>query len=511
MDTNSNIQVDKQIPHVEILHLDEPGYGPMGKHTRREWRQECLVNLLAGKTLFEEWQKSWGNNISSDSSKSFAYEIIGYDGKVEVINDSVKYLPFCYPLDFVGVIFEAKLGLGGYIFLQPASFAGAIFKKEVNIANTIFQDYAVFIGARFYEIAYFGGTKFANWCYFKKSIFFEGANFSKSVFEDILFFDEAIFFKAAYFGNAIFDNDTTFKSVIFIGRAFFAQGEFKSASNFSRVYDLDTRRYVGETIFSTTANFESAIFHNIGNFEDVIFKTSFPSFRGCQIDKTRIEFSEKTNFPKEYYGDNEIKDVSFLKRLADEHGQNDQAFLLNKIELNAKRIQARLKIKNQSFFKKLLASDFWYANATTMYGVFSDYGQSFTRPLKYYFGLLVIIFLLALGNASINSPLDCKNENLRVLSDLWRDDTPCDINATKQDDKTRLNGYRAAAEYTVYRAAGILDFSDNGKATDAVARRLFGQNYEPGWMRFIGLIKAIASTALLFLAALGLRNKYRIK
>jgi hypothetical protein len=146
-----------------------------------------------------------------------------------------------------------------------------------------------------------------------------------------------------------------------------------------------------------------------------------------------------------------------------------------------------------------------------MYRIFSDYGRSFTRPLKYYLGLLVMIFLLALGNASINSPVDCKNENLRVLSDLWRDDTPCNISKTNFDDKTRLNGYRAAAEYTVYRAAGILDFSDNGKATDAVARRLFGQSYEPGWMRFIGLIKAIASTALLFLAALGLRNKYRIK
>ena len=200
-----------------------------------------------------------------------------------------------------------------------------------------------------------------------------------------------------------------------------------------------------------------------------------------------------------------------MKRLADEQGQIDQALMFNKFELNAKRAQARIKTKPLNFLQKLVNSDFWFANATASYDIFSSYGRSFTKPLKYYFGLLLVVYILALGNAVVNSPKNCKAENLRMLSDLWRDDTPCDISKTNPDDKTRLNGYRAAAEYTVYRAAGILDFSDNGKGTDAVARRLFGQSYEPGWMRFIGLIKAIASTALLFLAALGLRNKYRIK
>jgi hypothetical protein len=161
MYTNSNIPLEKQILRLEVLHLDEQGYGPEGKHTRREWRRECLVNLLAGKNQFEAWQKSWESYISSNPLKSFAYEIIRVDNKIEIINDSVEYLPNCYPLDFVGVIFEAKLRLSNYRFLQPVSFAGAIFKKEVNIANTIFEDYAVFIGARFYESTYFGGSKFS--------------------------------------------------------------------------------------------------------------------------------------------------------------------------------------------------------------------------------------------------------------------------------------------------------------------------------------------------------------
>ena len=65
--------------------------------------------------------------------------------------------------------------------------------------------------------------------------------------------------------------------------------------------------------------------------------------------------------------------------------------------------------------------------------------------------------------------------------------------------------------HTLYRAAGVLDFTDNDKQTEAINRRLFAAPIEPWWMRAYGVLKAIASTALLFLAALGLRNRYRLK
>jgi hypothetical protein len=95
-----------------------------------------------------------------------------------------------------------------------------------------------------------------------------------------------------------------------------------------------------------------------------------------------------------------------------------------------------------------------------------------------------------------------------VLSDLLRDDQPCD---QRKAQTIHLSGYRAAVEYAVYRAAGVLDFADNDKQTEAINRRLFREPIEPWWMRAYGIFKAIASTALLFLVALGLRNNYRLK
>jgi hypothetical protein len=70
---------------------------------------------------------------------------------------------------------------------------------------------------------------------------------------------------------------------------------------------------------------------------------------------------------------------------------------------------------------------------------------------------------------------------------------------------------RAVAEYAMFRAGGLMDFTDTGKQNNAVNCRLFEEPIEPPLMRAWGIFKGIASIALLFLAALGLRNKYRIK
>ncbi len=293
------------------------------------------------------------------------------------------------------------------------------------------------------------------------------------------------FENVAEFYNATFIFDGKFEDVVFKSDVTFLKATFNSQGLFKNV------NFFGD------ANFMAATFQILGLFEEARFHLSAPNFRGCQIDCTRLEFSGQNYFPVYESNSIAVKNYSFLKRLSDEHGQTDQALNFNALELRVKAKQSK--------------EGFWFKIFTRAYEIISDFGRSFAKPLKYYLGLLLVVYILALGNAVVNSPKDCKAENLRMLSDLWRDDTPCDISKTNPDDKTRLNGYRAAAEYTVYRAAGILDFSDNGKGTDAVARRLFGQSYEPGWMRFVGLVKAIASTALLFLAALGLRNKYRIK
>ena len=52
MDTNSNIPAEKKVVSVEILHLDELGYGPTGEaYTARVAERSVLNILLDGEKM----------------------------------------------------------------------------------------------------------------------------------------------------------------------------------------------------------------------------------------------------------------------------------------------------------------------------------------------------------------------------------------------------------------------------------------------------------------------------
>lgn len=380
--------------------------------------------------------------------------------KLDVLEDlGDRHSP--YALDFVGIIFPRELNIDSVAFGQTVLFNYATFSNDANFHSCTFSEKAYFIKTNFSGCLFFHNTRV------DLNAYFNGTTFTRN----------------AYFGNATFNSVVDFNDSIFCKTASFRNTTFNVSSNFCRA------------IFSDNSIFENAVFKNVGHFEGAYFIKSTPSFRGCKIDSTRLEFSDDRHFPKNENSIEAVKNISFLKRLSDEHGQTDQALDFNAMELRAKRLQvgARWPIKV----------------VTWLYERISDYGRSFYRPLICYFGLLICTFTIALVHAAFNSPKDCKGEDWRLFSDLARTETLCIVDVA--NEKFKLGGYRAAFEYSLYRAAGVLDFSDNDKATDAVAYRLFGQAFEPWWMRIFGAIKAIFCTAFLFLAALGLRNKYRIK
>lgn len=337
-------------------------------------------------------------------------------------------------LDFEGYLFEADFHSSGIEFLLPCSFNYAVFKSNAIFKDTIFKDSAWFSGVKFNQFAWF---------------------------------ENAVFCKLASFSDA----------------EFYGQNSFERAT------------------FEKGCIFNCAVFKSVGNFVDAHFNAVPPNFRGADIATTRLEFSDDRYFPKVHADGSDwhgvVKDIGFLKRLSDEHGQADQALNFNAMELRAKR---------------LLPDVSWQFKVVTwLYEVVSDFGRSFTKPLKWYLLLLFVTYYLAISNAIIFSAKGCDNEKWYLFTNLWREQIEC-VDKTKiGETKIPLSGWRAAFEYTSYRASGILDFADADKQTIAVASRLFDQPIEPWWMRGWGVFKAIASTALLFLAALGLRNKYRIK
>jgi hypothetical protein len=509
MDTNSNIRLSKAYS-VKILHFDEDGYGPQGKLTRQVWRKACLDNLLAGKEVFEAWQKAvFIENADSRGIANFDYlQNIG-NSKIEL--QVVGNHSTC-TLDFVTCDFDSFLTLSNMEFYLNTCFFGANFKNGVwfsnskfhsmvNFSNVVFynsadfekvefEDSALFDGAEFCQSARFQEAQFKEFSIFVNSKFFNIANFESAKFFRDALFKCTNFYIIADFIKTIFYKRVNFGGAIFIGDANFSQTEFKSLCEFS----VDGY----SAIFEGKSNFESAIFDTIGHFEGVIFKTKIPEFRGCKIDTTRLEFSNKSRFPENDIEEGTIENISFLKRLSDEHGQTDQALRFNALELNAKSAQVKVEMEKVFPLFRVKEEDWWFTKTTYLYEVLSNYGRSFTRPI---IGYMILIAASAIFAMSYSTYSESPSAEQQVLCKPIDDQPP----------PLKLPYGRAVVEYAMFRAGGLMDFTDTGKQNNAVNCRLFEEPIEPPLMRAWGIFKGIASIALLFLAALGLRNKYRIK
>lgn len=522
-------------PGVQILHFEDYGYGPNGSMKRKDWRAECLKNLLAGKGQFEAWQNTW------KYSKNDSLPSVDIGITVLHANDtsklSVRFLSTRpYALDFSGHLFDETFNAYGYTFETHAYFNGATFtnganfhsakfKQSANLRLAVFEKNTEFRNASFASIAHFNDATFVNYAIFANAEFDELVYFSGAHFGENAIFNEVTFRNDTHFTNTTFELIAGFRLANFHGDANFKGAWFLGEANFFNAQLLKQCRFdvqLGEmcemdhwiqlhrfTQFRSFANFENALIEKVGHFEGVEFKTAPPSFRGVDIGTTRLEFSNDYFFPNDSNTQQAIDDISFLKRLSDEHGQTDQALNFNAMELRAKRRQE--------------GAGWGFVFFTWLYELVSNFGRSFVRPLIAYFVLLIFTLGVSFEHAAstaravkncpahvdwyksmewVDGTENCPSEYYKNLTGAKKD---------KEDEAWHLDGFRAAFEYTLYRSSGILDFADSDKKTSEVAQRLFGQPIEPGYMRAWGVFKAIASTALLFLAALGLRNKYRIK
>jgi hypothetical protein len=531
---NDEAKMNRKVVKIEILYLGNKGYGPSGLFTREQWRDKCIKKFQEGPISFARNQKNGGVGLDyyEKIKANFDFEITFDDNTQEKVAVAASRTSY----DFIGENFKEIIDFEGINFDSPALFYfarfycptvwnKANFRRGGSFRQTTFDKAAIFrsldfetdidfSGATFHELINFSGTAFDSEVNFIGATFCHSANFNDATFSDRTFFSNTTFKALSKFQNTLFKGESTFDQATFIASADFSDACFENSASFDHAqFDRDIKfsraKFSGTNSFRNVqfhdvANFETTLFRDVGHFENAVFTRAIPSFRGCKIEETRLEFSGEHSFTRNSSDLEEIKNISFLKRLSDEHGQTDQSLDFNALELRAKQ---RSKWTPSSF--KLVIR---------LYDLLSDFGRSYTKPLKAYLVLAAITFVGALGFATYGiEAKDCTGTQWNILSDLERTDAPCKTpkiqadNNEPRDEKIYLSGYRAAAEYTLYRAAGVLDFSDNGKATDAVARRLFRQSFEPTFVRAWGAFKAIVSTALLFLTALGLRNKFRIK
>lgn len=567
--------------HISSLYLYDSGYGPSGELSRYDWRKECLEKLLnSDKDQFLAWQKdikdkSFNRDVPV---KNYSLDVTepGSETLIRLNRSSDKVV-----LDFSGQNFSGKgVNFSDYEFLLEVDFRGAIFGSTVSFENATFDqvvyfDYASFESVSFsfsrFNDIYFknvilngsincSGVLFNSRTYFQKTVFRSTTSFQNSAFMREVDFSEVLFKDLVTFANARFLDECRFYEINLLGLGYFVNTFFGGRSDFykAKFYDVtfnnstfntvrfnsselitssfnhttftgnadfNLSKFSGtndfrEVIFEKSASFESCTFDCVANFNDARFMTKFPSFVGCSIGSTRLEFSDEKYFPNGDFSDTTIKKISFLKRLSDEHGQLDQAIDFNAMELRAKRKRAWQSlvinetwsnVYSNAIWRKVISfhlifdGTFWFCLFTYLYEKVSDFGRSFTRPLFYLMGLLAISYLFGIVSAFESSPALSNHTRQQIFHELGR---VYQFSATQ--DLINISGYRAAMEYSLYRSSNFLDFTDNDKNTESINMRLFGSQIEPWWARIFGFFKGIATAILLFLTALGLRNKYRV-
>jgi Pentapeptide repeats (9 copies) len=471
-----------------------------------QFKQKFVASQIISKSVLDFGSAVFFAEVDLSEGKLFR---ITFDKAQFCGGTSLDNCEFLSSFDFRHVNCKGEFSATGARFCAMATFDDVDFKSAVNFSSCTFLNGSTFIASSFGGATHFMHSQFFGSVSFSNTSFASLVNFSKAEFSSSTLFcnakfsheftaTDAIFTSSFSFLNVICKSAVSFSNAQFLGDSTFESAHFSRTSHFAQTHFAKAAIFKN-ALFAGSCNFESSDFLSVGHFEVANFKTEIPSFRGCAIDSTRLEFSSDDCFPLMVLTEDGIKNASFLKRLADENGQTDQALMFNAIELRAKRRRT-----DEPFFLRVVS---W------MYDVTSDYGRSVARPFCLYLALLVFTYLLAALNAYINMDGDsCKKLPGGAFTRLQAESIDCSVRqASLQDDKIVVSGFRAAFEYTAYRSTGIIDFSDTGKGTDAVARRLFGQPTEPWHMRIWGTFKATISLLLIFLTALGLRNKFRVK
>lgn len=340
MDTNLNIPAQKKVVSVEVLHLDDSGYGPQGKHTRREWRAECMENLLAGKARFEIWQNNLLELIDIQlSMKNFACQYISNDKKSE----SYLYLgtlepQFPWTLDFIFQEFNESLDCKNYTFNIIAMFAGSIYKYDVNFKNSVFKKNTYFCGGKFqgeftctgsfYEkTADFSGSLFNQFVNFTDSKFFSDAFFNGTKYLGWARFGGCSFSKEVRFRNTNFEHGADFRGVRFGYLTDFGWSVFNgkidcNSSNFNGLLDFAFSKIIeiadfGHCSFKEYIDFSSTKFE-----KDAIFKKC--TFTGITYFKNSI-FSGDAIFQSVIFnGDADFLKSFFSKQLRFDNQQSEQ-------------------------------------------------------------------------------------------------------------------------------------------------------------------------------------------
>ncbi|MCC5959830.1 MAG: pentapeptide repeat-containing protein [Rhodobacteraceae bacterium] len=267
---------------------------------------------------------------------------------------------FYIPCDikFNGCVFQNKIESGWAIFSQSAAFNNVIFNDMIDFSDAKFVKGAYLNGVQCRSEAFWNATSFNGSVSFNGAIFEKRVNFQRVVFQRGVNFTNVKMQDEAWFYGAIFKEGVSFWQSNFLGRLTMIDASFEGGER-SRRPDFS------DVIFEMPANFRSARFNDC-----------FPIFRGSLLHDKSIFSAEDNLWPKGVV--KHLKDAketcSLLRNLSERQGNIEDAHFFFRSEM-------KLASRMGSFSERLLY---------IVYGVFSNFGHSISRPLL---GLLSVFVI----------------------------------------------------------------------------------------------------------------------
>ena len=312
-------------------------------------------------------------------------------------------------IDFSNLVFEQDAFFEGYSFSRFSCFRSAVFSGDTSFRGAAFSVLASFDGAAFFGPAIFDGVFFSARAVasFHGAAFSGGAAFGDATFSNDAIFDRAVFSLNAFFKGTAFFDQASFFGATFSGEADFDGAAFPAGANFNGTSFCDKASFFGAT-FSRTASFsraslgEKIIFTRFGgttsfvnaemnaetSFQGAIFEKKPPWFFGAKLHQGTV-WRDITwpPMPKDKDNAGEFIDAyACLTLEMDRLKKHDDELDFFALELQSRRV--------------LLGP--LRGLPIALYGLVSDYGRSYARPLYALFavaalGMLVLLLFGALA------------------------------------------------------------------------------------------------------------------
>jgi uncharacterized protein YjbI with pentapeptide repeats len=411
-----------------------------------------------------------------------------FEGKANFTEVTFTGQVYFWEARFMG---EANFGLATFAgepnfwearFMDEARFEGATFKgdaiffKATFMGQANFQN-ATFTGQAFFWVATFTGqaiflmATFAGEGYFRQATFKDEASFQHARFKREANFRQAMFTGEANFEGARFTGEANFKHTEFLGITIFREAHFKQVANFHAAR------------FSKTVSFRGSDWGAVPDFigtawKDGVAIADFEQLQANLNNGTLDWRTPSTSTPTPTPITDRLQALRKMARDADDRPRELDYFALE--------LQARYQGKG-AWAKRFLVN---------LYGWFSDYGRGVGRPFWWLVGLWVLSALiygvLAVGDWSVLS-----NDRLFALTYGVLPDVDWSV-----WDKALL--------LSLVNALPTLGAGSTARESSVAA--LYGSNISdvPGLVHGIAVGEGVIGLILLFLIALGLRNRFRL-